>query len=157
MNSIGFLTKSDGAIAWRGPMISKALNQLLYSTNWGNLDYLIIDMPPGTGDIHISIAKICKIDYSIIVSTPDKLSVADVSRAIDLYRVLNINILGIVENMSYFIDSNSDIKYPFGLSVLDDLSEEKNINLIAKIPMIFGMDIFESYKLPEFNIPIYQI
>ncbi|ABY72117.1 Mrp/NBP35 family ATP-binding protein [Rickettsia rickettsii] len=123
--SIGFLVKDRSAIIWRGPMASKTIYQLLSVTKWDNLDYLIIDMPPGTGDIHLSILENYHLDGVIIVTTPQKISEIDVIRSIDLYQKLNLPILGIIENMSYMLKNNSG----------GHLSQKYNIPLIAQIPI----------------------
>ena len=105
--SVGFLVNSDAAIAWRGPMTSKILYQMLSTTLWDNLDYLIIDMPPGTGDIHLSILENYHVDGVVIVTTPQRISMNDVRRVIELYKKFSIPILGIVENMSDIFDGNA--------------------------------------------------
>ncbi|XVN43649.1 MAG: P-loop NTPase [Candidatus Rickettsia vulgarisii] len=124
--SIGLLIKDHSAAIWRGPVASKTIYQLLSLTNWGELDYLIIDMPPGTGDIHLSILENYQLDGVIIVTTPQKITQIDVVRSIDLYKKLNLPILGIIENMSSLNqtpnDSNGEI-----------LSKEHSIPLICKI------------------------
>ncbi|AFB31113.1 MULTISPECIES: Mrp/NBP35 family ATP-binding protein [spotted fever group] len=123
--SIGFFVKDHSAIIWRGPMASKTIYHLLSVTKWDNLDYLIIDMPPGTGDIHLSILENYHLDGVIIVTTPQKISEIDVIRSIDLYQKLNLPILGIIENMSYMLKNNSG----------GHLSQQYNIPLIAQIPI----------------------
>nr|WP_016830621.1 Mrp/NBP35 family ATP-binding protein [Rickettsia conorii] len=123
--SIGFFVKDHSAIIWRGPMASKTIYQLLSVTKWDNLDYLIIDMPPGTGDIHLSILENYHLDGVIIVTTPQKISEIDVIRSIDLYQKLNLPILGIIENMSYMLKNNSG----------GHLSQKYNIPLIAQMPI----------------------
>lgn len=123
--SIGFFVKDYSAIIWRGPMASKTIYQLLSSTKWDNLDYLIIDMPPGTGDIHLSMLENYHLDGVIIVTTPQKISEIDVVRSIDLYQKLGLPILGIIENMSYMLENNSG----------GHLSQKYNIPLIAQIPI----------------------
>lgn len=134
-NSIGYLVKPESALAWRGPMLTKALNQLLFSTNWGELDYLIVDMPPGTGDIHLSFAKMCKIDASVIVTTPDKIAQSDVQRAVDLYNKLNIPVAGIIENMSYLLHNGEKMNV-FGQGASSRIAQKNKINIIAKLPLI---------------------
>ncbi|ABV73071.1 Mrp protein [Rickettsia canadensis str. McKiel] len=123
--SIGFFVKDYSAIIWRGPMASKTIYQLLSVTKWDNLDYLIIDMPPGTGDIHLSILENYHLDGVIIVTTPQKISEIDVIRSIDLYQKLGLPILGIIENMSYMLEDNSG----------HHLSQKYNIPLMAQIPI----------------------
>ncbi|BBJ30975.1 iron-sulfur cluster carrier protein [Rickettsia asiatica] len=124
--SIGFFVKDHSAIIWRGPMASKTIYQLLSVTKWDNLDYLIIDMPPGTGDIHLSMLENYHLDGVIIVTTPQKISEIDVIRSIDLYQKLGLPILGIIENMSYMLENNSG----------GHLSQKYNIPLITQIPII---------------------
>jgi len=133
--SIGFLIKKESALVWRGPMLSKALNQLLFSTNWGELDYLIVDMPPGTGDVHISIIQRCKIYGAIIVSTPDKVAIIDVERAIDLYNKMLVPVIGVVENMSY-VESDGKKIMLFGDSGVDSMADKFKLNILAKLPLV---------------------
>ncbi len=135
INSIGFLTKGE-AIAWRGPMASKAIYQLLSVTAWDNLDYLIIDMPPGTGDIHLSILENYHVTGAVIVTTPQKISQIDVQKAIELYKKFNLHIYGIIENMSYLVDAatGNHLKIFTGESG-KHLSEKYDIPLIASIPI----------------------
>lgn len=124
--SIGFFVKDYSAIIWRGPMASKTIYQLLSVTKWDNLDYLIIDMPPGTGDIHLSMLENYHLDGVIIITTPQKMSEIDVVRSIDLYQKLGLPILGIIENMSYRLENNSGSR----------LSQKYNIPLITQISII---------------------
>ena len=105
--SVGFLVDDETPIAWRGPMASKVLYKMLSTTNWGGLDYLIIDMPPGTGDVHLSILENYHIDGVVIITTPQQISMADVDRAIGLYRKFEIPILSIIENMSDIFPGNA--------------------------------------------------
>lgn len=123
--SIGFLSAPRSAIAWRGPMATKAIYQILSLVNWGKLDYLIIDTPPGTGDIHLSLLENYQIDSVLIVTTPQKISANDAIKAIDLYQKFSVKITGIIENMSdYFPGNNGEI-----------LAHHYSIPLIAKVPM----------------------
>jgi ATP-binding protein involved in chromosome partitioning len=136
LNSIGYLIDNDTSLIWRGPMISKSINQLLLNTRWKNLDYLLVDMPPGTGDIHLSISTQFKIDSCIIISTPHDLSISDTSRTINMYHTLSIPLLGIIKNMS-FIKEGTNIKYIFGTGKkLQELSEKYNIPIISEIPLL---------------------
>ena len=111
--SIGFFTKLDQAVVWRGPMASKALNQMIFDTNWGELDFLFLDLPPGTGDIHLSIVQSLPITGSIIISTPQNVALADARRGIKMFQQDNISvpILGLVENMAYFKTDDSNEKH----------------------------------------------
>ena len=136
--SIGFFTKLDQAVVWRGPMASKALNQMIFDTNWGELDFLFLDLPPGTGDIHLSIVQSLPITGSIIISTPQNVALADARRGIKMFQQDNISvpILGLVENMAYFktVDSNEK-HYIFGEAGVKYLSKDLNINFLGEIPL----------------------
>jgi len=102
--SIGFFTKPDQAVVWRGPMASKALNQMIFDAAWGNLDFLLIDLPPGTGDIHLSIMQSLPITGSVVISTPQNVALADAKKGVAMFQQdsINVPVLGIIENMSYF-------------------------------------------------------
>ncbi len=134
--SIGFLIQNSSAIVWRGPMASKTIYQLLSLTHWDNLDYLIIDMPPGTGDIHLSILENYQLAGVIIVTTPQKMASIDVDRSIDLYKKFNLPILGIIENMSYLVEpvTGKEINIFKGSSG-KELAQKHNIPLICTIPI----------------------
>ncbi|NOY51584.1 MAG: Mrp/NBP35 family ATP-binding protein [Chlorobi bacterium] len=138
--SLGFFVKADQALMWRGSMINNAFNQLMTDAEWGNLDFLVIDMPPGTGDIQLTLAQSYKIKGAVLVTTPQKIAVADVRRAAMMYRQdkLEIPILGIVENMSYFIPDDMPEKkyYIFGKGSSDDLAKELKVPIIGQIPMV---------------------
>ncbi|MBP9791922.1 MAG: P-loop NTPase [Rickettsiales bacterium] len=145
LNSIGYLIDKDTSLIWRGPMISKSINQLLLNTRWKDLDYLLVDMPPGTGDIHLSISTQFKIDGCIVISTPHDLSISDTSRTINMYRTLSIPILGIIKNMS-FIKEGNKMKYIFGTGTkLHELSEKYNTPIISEIPLLEENKIDMSY------------
>lgn len=131
--SIAFLTKEQGAFAWRGPMLTKAINQLFNSVEWGELDYLIVDTPPGTGDLHLSIFTGYQVDGVFIITIPSKVSSIDVARCIDLCAKFSVPIYGIIENMSYYQDPENQI---FGHGAGQYLSEKFQIPLIDKIALI---------------------
>ncbi len=136
--SIGFFTKLDQAVVWRGPMASKALNQMIFDTNWGELDFLFLDLPPGTGDIHLSIVQSLPITGSIIISTPQNVALADARRGIKMFQQDNISvpILGLVENMAYFkTDGSNEKHYIFGEAGVKYLSKDLNINFLGEIPL----------------------
>lgn len=141
--SIGFFAEINQAVVWRGPMAVKALNQLLFDALWGELDYLIIDSPPGTGDIHLSIVQALPLTGAIIVSTPQNIALADARKAIGMFKLDNINvpILGIVENMSWFTPAElPDNKYYiFGKEGAKHLAETANIPLLGEIPLVQGI------------------
>ena len=136
--SIGFFTKLDQAVVWRGPMASKALNQMIFDTNWGELDFLFLDLPPGTGDIHLSLVQSLPITGSIIVSTPQNVALADARRGIKMFQQesISVPILGLIENMAYFQTEDSETKhYIFGEAGVKYLSKDLNINFLGEIPI----------------------
>ena len=136
--SIGFFTKLDQAVVWRGPMASKALNQMIFDTHWGELDFLFLDLPPGTGDIHLSLVQSLPITGSIIVSTPQNVALADARRGIKMFQQdsISVPILGLIENMAYFKTEDSDTKhYIFGEAGVKYLSKDLNINFLGEIPL----------------------
>ena len=136
VNSIGFLIEPSASISWRGPMVSKAIYQLLSLTNWGKLDYLIIDSPPGTGDIHLSILQNYIIDQVIMVTTPQKISEIDVSRAVSLYKKFNVPILGVIENMSYYvIPKTGESISIFTGDGGNKIASDHNLDLLTKLPI----------------------
>jgi len=139
-NSIGYLIPNDKALAWRGPMISKVLHQLLLTTAWGELDYLIIDMPPGTGDIHLTLCDKYKIDGVVMVSIPHELAVADVARAVDMYRKFSLPIIGLVKNMSFLeVDGKKHCIFGDG-QALDSYVKSQKIKVISEIPVLSNID-----------------
>ena len=136
--SIGFFTKLDQAVVWRGPMASKALNQMIFDTNWGDLDFLFLDLPPGTGDIHLSIVQALPINGAIIVSTPQNVALADARRGIKMFQqdTISVPILGLIENMAYFQADESDEKnYIFGEAGVKYLSKDLNIEFLGEVPL----------------------
>ena len=138
--SIGFFSKPSDAIVWRGPMASKALNQMIHQANWGNLDYLIIDLPPGTGDIHLTLVQSLPLTGAIIVTTPQPISLIDAKKAAAMFKMKNINVpvIGMVENMSWFSpDDNPNKKYYiFGKAGGENLSKDLEIPLLSNFPLI---------------------
>jgi ATP-binding protein involved in chromosome partitioning len=138
--SLGFFVQPNQALMWRGSMINKAFNQLMADSEWGELDYLVIDMPPGTGDIQLTLAQTYNVRGTILVTTPQKVATADVRRAAMMYRqdVLAIPLLGIVENMSYFtpLDLPEKKYFIFGKGATDDLASELDIPVLGRIPIV---------------------
>jgi ATP-binding protein involved in chromosome partitioning len=138
--SIGFFTEASQAVIWRGPMVSKALIQLFQDADWGNLDYLLVDLPPGTGDIHLTLVDKIPLAGVIVVSTPQEVALADARKGIDMFKMpmVNVPVLGLVENMAYYIpEDNPDKKeYIFGKDGAKKLSEEMNVPLLGQIPLI---------------------
>jgi len=138
--SIGFFTQPDQAVIWRGPMASKALNQLLFDAEWGELDFMLIDLPPGTGDIHLSIMQALPITGTVIVSTPQIVALADARKGVSMFQQENISVpvLGIVENMSYFTPEELPDKkyYIFGKEGAKNLAEDLKIRFLGEIPLV---------------------
>lgn len=138
--SIGFFTDASQAVVWRGPMATKALNQMLHEAHWGELDYLLIDLPPGTSDIHLSLVQSVPVDGSIIVSTPQKIAIADAKRGASMFQMdtIKVPILGFVENMAYFTPEElPDNKYYiFGMSGIKNLAEDLAIPFLGEIPLV---------------------
>lgn len=141
--SIGFFVKPEQALIWRGPMAVGALKQFAYETRWGELDYLLIDLPPGTGDIHISMIQEIKLDGAIIVTTPQSMATIDVEKGISMFTNEKVNtpIFGIVENMSWFTPAELPDKkyYIFGKDGGVKIAQQHGIKLLAQIPMIMSV------------------
>lgn len=137
LNSIGFLADPKSALSWRGPMVSKAIYQLMSLTNWGELDYLLIDTPPGTGDIHLSLLQNYHIDSAYIVTLPQKISQIDVEKAINLYQKFGIKIAAIIENMSYLenLDSDKKIKI-FPGNAGEEIARKFGVSNVVNLPII---------------------
>ena len=138
--SIGFFIRPTDALMWRGGMAVNALHQLIHQTRWGKLDYLLVDLPPGTGDIHLSIINELKISGAVIVSTPQQIAVADVVRGVEMFRhqQVNIPVLGIVENMAWFTPEElPDNKYYiFGKGGAKRYAEQVGVDLLGEVPII---------------------
>ncbi|HOY38164.1 MAG TPA: Mrp/NBP35 family ATP-binding protein [Bacteroidales bacterium] len=138
--SIGFFVDADNALIWRGPMASGALKQLITDTAWGELDFLIIDTPPGTSDIHLTLVQTIAVTGVVIVSTPQQVALADARKGISMFRSegINVPVLGLVENMSWFTPAElpENKYYIFGKEGVKKLAEEQNIPLLAQIPLI---------------------
>ena len=138
--SIGFFTKPDQAVIWRGPMASKALNQMIFDAAWGELDFLLIDLPPGTGDIHLSIVQSLPLNGAIVVSTPQNVSLSDAKKGIAMFQQesIKVPVLGIIENMSYFTpDELPDNKYYiFGKKGAEYLANDKNVPFLGGVPIV---------------------
>ena len=138
--SIGFFTTPEQAVIWIGPMASKALNQLIFDAAWGHLDYMLIDLPPGTGDIHLSIMQSMPITGAVVVSTPQAVALADARRGVSMFQQENIQVpvLGIIENMAYFTPEElpENKYYIFGKEGAKNLSNDLNIPLLGEIPLV---------------------
>lgn len=138
--SIGFFTEQDNAVVWRGPMASKALTQMFTDSEWGELDYLLIDLPPGTGDIHLSLVQNVPLDGAIIVSTPQEVALADARKGINMFKLdtINVPVIGLVENMAWFTPAElPDNKYYiFGRDGAKNLAEGMGVALLGQIPLV---------------------
>lgn len=138
--SIGFFVDPSKALVWRGPMASNAMKQLFTDADWGELDYMVIDLPPGTGDIHLTLVQDFPLTGAIIVSTPQQVAIADARKAVDMFRndKINIPILGIVENMSYFTPPElpDNRYYIFGRGGSQGLADELHMTLLGEIPIV---------------------
>jgi ATP-binding protein involved in chromosome partitioning len=138
--SIGFFTKPDQAVVWRGPMAAKALNQMIFDAAWGELDFLLIDLPPGTGDIHLSIVQSLPLTGAVVVSTPQNVALADAKKGIAMFQQdsINVPVLGIVENMSYFSPAElPDNKYYiFGKKGAEYLAKDKEVPFLGGLPLV---------------------
>jgi ATP-binding protein involved in chromosome partitioning len=141
--SIGFFVNPDTATLWRGGMASNALKQLIGDANWGELDYLILDTPPGTSDIHLTLLQTLAITGAVIVSTPQQVALADARKGVDMYRneKVNVPILGLIENMAWFTPKElpENKYYIFGKEGCKQLAAELNVPLLAQIPLVQGI------------------
>ncbi len=141
--SIGFLTPPDSPVVWRGPMASSALKQFISDAEWGELDYLFIDMPPGTSDIHLTLVQTVPVTGAIIVTTPQKVALADATKGLAMFKQpqINVPVLGIVENMAYFTPEElPDNKYfIFGKDGGKNLSEKYDVPFLGQIPLVQGI------------------
>lgn len=140
MLSLGFFTDPSQAVIWRGAMASKALDQMIFDGNWGELDFLLVDLPPGTGDIHLSMVQALPITGAVIVSTPQNIALADAKRGVAMFKQENINVpvLGIVENMSYFTPEElpENKYYIFGKDGAKDLAKDLKTTLLGEVPLV---------------------
>ena len=138
--SLGFFTNPDQAVIWRGPMASKALNQLIFDADWGELDFLLIDLPPGTGDVHLSIVQALPINGAMIVSTPQNIALADAKKGVAMFQQesINVPVLGIIENMAYFTPEElpNNKYYIFGNGGAKNLAENIYTQFLGEIPLV---------------------
>ena len=134
--SLGFLNPGDKPVVWRGPMLHTAVKQFLYDVEWGSLNYLIVDMPPGTGDAQLSLAQLVPVQGAVVVTTPQEVAMADVRKAINMFEQVHIPVLGIVENMSYFICPNCSERHEiFGSGGGQELANRYRTRLLGQIPL----------------------
>jgi ATP-binding protein involved in chromosome partitioning len=150
--SIGFFTKPDQAVIWRGPMAGKALNQMIFDADWGQLDFLLIDLPPGTGDIHLSIMQSLPITGAVVVSTPQAVALSDAKKGVAMFlsEAINVPVLGIIENMAYFTPEElpNNKYYIFGKEGAKNLAEDLNVPLLGEIPLVQSIREAGDYGRP---------
>ncbi|MCB0725890.1 MAG: Mrp/NBP35 family ATP-binding protein [Ignavibacteriae bacterium] len=133
--SIGFLMDANTAVVWRGPMASSALKQFMADVVWGDLDFLLFDMPPGTGDIQLTLSQTIPLTGAVIVSTPQEISIADAKKGYIMFEKVNVPTLGIIENMSYYINPDGSKEFIFGKDGGRKMAEEFKVNLLGEIPI----------------------
>ena len=150
--SIGFFTKPDQAVIWRGPMASKALNQMIFDAKWGELDFLLVDLPPGTGDIHLSILQALPVTGSVIVSTPQNIALADARKGIAMFnqKSINVPVLGLIENMAYFtpFELPENKYYIFGKEGAKNLSDDMKVKFLGEVPIVQSIREAADYGHP---------
>jgi ATP-binding protein involved in chromosome partitioning len=134
--SMGFMLKEDQAVAWRGPMLGKALQQFIEDVDWGTLDYVIVDMPPGTGDVQLSLAQLLPVAGCVVVTTPQDVAFADVKRAINQLELTKTEVLGLVENMAGFVCGNCGAEHPiFGESRIAQHAAATKLEILGRLPL----------------------
>jgi ATP-binding protein involved in chromosome partitioning len=150
--SIGFFTSPSQAVIWRGPMASKALNQMIFDADWGQLDFMLIDLPPGTGDIHLSIMQSLPITGAVIVSTPQAVALADAKKGVSMFlsESINVPVLGIIENMAYFTPEElpNNKYYIFGKEGAKNLAEDLQVPFLGEVPLVQGIREAGDYGRP---------
>ncbi|APU09618.1 ATP-binding protein involved in chromosome partitioning [Cellulophaga sp. RHA_52] len=138
--SIGFFTQPNQAVIWRGPMASKALNQMIFDAHWGEIDFMLIDLPPGTGDIHLSIMQAMPVTGAVVVSTPQEIALADARKGVAMFQQdsINVPVLGVVENMAYFTPEElpNNKYYIFGKEGAKHLSEDLKVPFLGEVPLV---------------------
>ncbi len=154
--SLGFFVSPEASLMWRGPMASNYMKQLVTDTQWGELDYLIFDMPPGTGDMHLTLVQTVPVTGAVIVSTPQKVALADARKAVSMFNdnKINVPILGIVENMAYFTPPElpGNKYYLFGKEGSRKLAEEMNLKLLGEIPIVEDICVSGDLGIPAVMI-----
>tara|TARA_Y100000590_G_scaffold93439_1_gene105852 strand:- start:3599 stop:4426 length:828 start_codon:yes stop_codon:yes gene_type:complete len=150
--SMGLIAKNKKPVIWRGPMVSGAVMQLMSQTDWQELDFLIIDTPPGTGDIQLTLLQKLPIDGALILTTPQEVSISDTKKGIEMIKKLDLPIIGLIENMSYFQPNDSDKKYfLFGRGGGKKITNEYNIELLSEIPLCEKEEIKILYDLEDYK------
>ncbi|MBX7144443.1 MAG: Mrp/NBP35 family ATP-binding protein [Oligoflexia bacterium] len=134
--SLGFfLENPDDAVIWRGPMFNKALSQMFADVSWGEVDYCVVDMPPGTGDAQLSLSQLVKLAGAVVVTTPQEVALADVRKAMNMLRKVNVDVLGVVENMAGFVAPDGTIHHIFGQGGGERLAHQFGVPMLASIPI----------------------
>ena len=150
--SIGFFTAPSQAVIWRGPMASKALNQMIFDADWGELDFMLIDLPPGTGDIHLSIMQSLPITGAVVVSTPQAVALADAKKGVSMFLSdsINVPVLGIIENMAYFTPEElpNNKYYIFGKEGAKNLAEDLQVPFLGEVPIVQSIREAGDYGRP---------
>jgi len=150
--SIGFFTSPSQAVIWRGPMAAKALNQMIFDADWGELDFMLIDLPPGTGDIHLSIMQSMPITGAVVVSTPQAVALADARKGVSMFMAdsINVPVLGIIENMAYFTPEElpENKYYIFGKEGAKNLSEDLKVPFLGEVPLVQSIREAGDYGRP---------
>ena len=150
--SIGFFTSPSQAVIWRGPMASKALNQMIFDADWGQLDFMLIDLPPGTGDIHLSIMQALPITGAVVVSTPQAVALADAKKGVSMFlsEAINVPVLGIIENMAYFTPEElpNNKYYIFGKEGAKNLAEDLQVPFLGEVPLVQSIREAGDYGRP---------
>ena len=150
--SIGFFTSPSQAVIWRGPMASKALNQMIFDADWGDLDFLLIDLPPGTGDIHLSIVQALPITGVVVVSTPQAVALADAKKGVSMFmsEAINVPVLGIIENMAYFTPEElpENKYYIFGKEGAKNLADDLEVMFLGEVPIVQSIREAGDYGRP---------
>jgi ATP-binding protein involved in chromosome partitioning len=150
--SIGFFTSPSQAVIWRGPMAAKALNQMIFDADWGDLDFMLIDLPPGTGDIHLSIMQSMPITGAVIVSSPQAVALADARKGVSMFMAdsINVPVLGIIENMAYFTPQElpENKYYIFGKEGAKNLAEDLQVPFLGEVPLVQSIREAGDYGRP---------
>jgi ATP-binding protein involved in chromosome partitioning len=150
--SIGFFTAPSQAVIWRGPMASKALNQMIFDADWGELDFMLIDLPPGTGDVHLSIVQALPITGVVVVSTPQAVALADAKKGVSMFlsEAINVPVLGIVENMAYFTPEElpNNKYYIFGKEGAKNLAQDLEVPFLGEVPIVQSIREAGDYGRP---------
>lgn len=150
--SIGFFTAPSQAVIWRGPMASKALNQMIFDADWGELDFMLIDLPPGTGDIHLSIMQSLPVTGAVVVSTPQAVALADAKKGVSMFmsEAINVPVLGIIENMAYFTPEElpNNKYYIFGQEGAKNLAQDLDVPFLGEVPIVQSIREAGDYGRP---------